>query len=93
MCHIRYGMKMTLHIDDDLLARVMAATGANSKTAAIDIALREVDRRATLMRLASEGLGLSADALKEAIDPAYNLEESRERETPIKYGRNTRSRR
>ena len=86
-------MKMTLHIDDDLLSRVMAATGTSSKTAAIDIALREVDRRANLMRLASEGLGLSADALRDAIDPAYNLDETRKRETPIKYGRNTRSRR
>ena len=71
----------------------MAATGTSSKTAAIDLALREVDRRATLMKLASEGLGLSADALREAIDPSYNLDEVRERETPAKYGRNPRSRR
>ena len=84
---------MTLHIDEDLLGRVMAATGANSKTAAIDLALREMDRRANLVRLASEGLGLSPEALREAIDPAYNLEDNRGQETPLKYGRNTHSRR
>jgi Arc/MetJ family transcription regulator len=86
-------MKMTLHIDDDLLARVMEATGAGSKTAAIDLALREVDRRAKLVKLASEGLGVSGDALRDAIDPNYTLEHERRRETPVTYGRNSRSRR
>ena len=45
-------MKMTLHIDDDLFQRVMAANGITSKTAAVDFALREIDRRAKLARLA-----------------------------------------
>jgi Arc/MetJ family transcription regulator len=35
-------MKMTMHIDEALLAEVMAATGAESKTAAVDAALRKV---------------------------------------------------
>lgn len=35
-------MKMTMHIDEALLAEVMAATGAKSKTAAVDAALRKV---------------------------------------------------
>ena len=85
-------MKMTLHIDDELLARVMAATGAESKTRAIDLALREVDRKAKLVKLASEGLGLTPNELKDALDPAYNLEEMRRRETPVNYGRKPRSR-
>ena len=84
-------MKMTLHIDDELLARVMAATGAESKTKAVDLALREVDRRSKLVRLASEGLGLTADELKDAVDPAYNLEDMRNLETPVNYGRKPRS--
>ncbi|MBI2948619.1 MAG: type II toxin-antitoxin system VapB family antitoxin [Verrucomicrobia bacterium] len=83
---------MTLHIDDELLARVMAATGAESKTKAIDLALREVDRKATLVRLAREGLGLTPDELKDAVDPAYDLDEMRRRETPVNYGRKSRSR-
>jgi Arc/MetJ family transcription regulator len=63
-------MKMTMHIDEALLARVMAATGNPSKTAAVEFALKELDRRTELKRLASEGLGLSADELREAFDPA-----------------------
>jgi Arc/MetJ family transcription regulator len=85
-------MKMTMHIDDGLLARVMEATGANSKTKAIDLALREMDRRAKLTRLATEGLGLGPDALKESVDPAYDLAAMRERSTPVTYGRKPRAR-
>jgi Arc/MetJ family transcription regulator len=84
-------MKMTMYIDDDLLARVMEATGATSKTKAIDLALREMDRRAKLIKLSAEGLGLGPDELKDAIDPAYNLEEMRRRETHITYGRKRRT--
>ena len=86
------GMKMTLHIDDGLLARVMEATGAASKTMAIDLALREMDRRAKLVSLATEGLGLGPDELKDAVDPSYDLDEMRRRETPVIYGRKSRSR-
>jgi Arc/MetJ family transcription regulator len=85
-------MKMTLHIDEALLARVMAATGAASKTMAIDLALREMDRRSTLIKLASEGLGLGPGELREEIDPAYDLIEMRRREMPATYGRKPRSR-
>lgn len=92
-CHTLYGMKMTFHVDEALLERVMSATGASSKTMAIDIALREMDRRATLLKLASAGLGLSADELKESIDPAYDLDELRHRETLLNYGRKPRPRR
>lgn len=84
-------MKMTMYIDDELLARVMEATGTTSKTRAIDLALREMDRRARLIKLASAGLGLSPDELKESVDPAYALEASRRLETPINYGRKPRS--
>lgn len=91
-CHTMDGMKMTLHIDDALLTRVMAATGAESKTKAIDLALREVDRRATLVKLANAGLGLTADEMRDAIDPAYDLGTERMRETPVPYGRKSRPR-
>jgi hypothetical protein len=70
----------------------MDATGATSKTKAIDLALREMDRRAKLVKLASAGLGLSGDELKEAVDPAYNLDNLRRLETPPNYGRKPRSR-
>lgn len=86
-------MKMTMHIDDSLLERVMAATGANSKTKAIDLALREMDRKAELKRLTAEGLGLSADALKEVFDPASAVAELAPASKPVHYGRKPRSRR
>ena len=83
---------MTLHIDDGLLERVMAATGAKSKTMAIDLALREMDRKHTLAKLTAEGLGLSPEELKETVDPAYDLAKMRQSETPVTYGRKPRSR-
>lgn len=85
-------MKMTMYIDDDLLARVMEATGTTSKTKAVDLALREMDRKAKLVKLAYAGLGLSPDELKEVVDPAYHLKEIRRHETPASYGRKPRSR-
>lgn len=86
-------MKMTLHIDAELLERVMAAVGAASKTQAVDLALREMDRRTRLTRLAAEGLGLSAEELKEVVDPAYDLGAVRQRETGVHYGRKPGARR
>lgn len=86
-------MKMTMYIDDELLARVMEATGATSKTKAIDLALREMDRRAKLIKLSAAGLGLTGDELRDAVDPAYNLEAMRQRETPVNYGRKPGARR
>ena len=70
----------------------MAATGAESKTKAIDLALREMDRKATLSKLANEGLGLSVLELKETVDPDYDLDVMRLKETPVNYGRKPRSR-
>ncbi|HYK88499.1 MAG TPA: type II toxin-antitoxin system VapB family antitoxin [Acidobacteriota bacterium] len=63
-------MKMTMHIDEALLKRVMAATGVTSKTRAVDLALRDLDRRAELKRLAEKGLGISTAELKEVFSPA-----------------------
>ena len=80
-------MKMTMYIDDDLLARVMEATGTTSKTKAVDLALREMDRKAKLIKLSAAGLGLGPDELRETVDPAYDLETLRRREIPTNYGR------
>ena len=89
-----YGMKMTMHIDDDLLARVMSATGAESKTKAIDLALREIDRRSRLVELATRGLGLTGDELKESFDPAsYPETPFAVAEKPVTYGSKPRTRR
>jgi len=86
-------MKMTLYIDDELLGRVMEATGATSKTKAVDLALREIDRRAKLVKLSATGLGLTADELKDAIDPRYDLQVMRHQERPATYARKPAARR
>ncbi len=73
-------MKMTLHIDEALLERVVAAYGCDSKTAAVDFALRELERKYRLAGFARTGLGFSAAELREAVDPEYDVLASR-RET------------
>jgi Arc/MetJ family transcription regulator len=63
-------MKMTMHIDEDVLAEVMKATGAKSKTKAVAAALNEMARKAKLKAILKEGLGLSSAELKNLFDPA-----------------------
>ena len=75
-------MKLTMHIDDALLERVMKAHDISSKTKAVDFALREVDRRATLKRLAETNLGLTEKEILNAFDNRYNVIEMRVAETP-----------
>lgn len=66
-------MKMTMHIDDALLENVVRLTGASSKTEAVSIALKEMDRRARLAEFGRTGLGFTRAELMEAVDPAYDL--------------------
>jgi Arc/MetJ family transcription regulator len=84
--HIVYGMKMTMHIDEKLLASVMKEYGFESKTEAVEKALWEMDRRAKLARFAKEGLGLTPEELADAVDPDYDLMAMRVAEIPPKYG-------
>jgi Arc/MetJ family transcription regulator len=46
-------MRTTLNLDDDLVARAMSATHASTKTAAIEMGLRELLAKAARERLAS----------------------------------------
>lgn len=75
-------MKMTMHIDEGILARVMKWSGAASKTEAVDLALKEMDRKARLAEIGKTGLGLSRAELMEAVDPGYDLMALRLAETP-----------
>lgn len=63
-------MKMTMHIDEEVLNRVMKITGASTKTEAVEIALKEMARRHKMKELFSAGLGLAPSELREAFDPA-----------------------
>lgn len=62
-------MKMTMHIDEDVLDRVMKITGASTKREAVEIALNEMARRHKLKELLSQGLGLTPDQLKAEFAP------------------------
>jgi Arc/MetJ family transcription regulator len=54
-------MKMTMHIDEIVLAQVMELTGAKTKTQAVEIALREMARRHQMRKLFRESFGLSPE--------------------------------
>ena len=64
-------MKMTMHIDEDTLAEVMKITGAPSKTKAVEMALKELARKAKLKAILSKGLGMTPAELKNAFHPGY----------------------
>lgn len=86
-------MKMTLNIDDGLLERVMTVTGAKTKTEAIDLALRELDRRARLIEVLGRDHGLTPADWRNAFEPDYDVTALRAAEAPVTYGRKPRSRR
>ena len=73
--YCRINMKMTMHIDEDVLSRVMKITGATTKTEAVEIALTEMARRHKMKELFSAGLGLTSEELKNSFDPASYPEE------------------
>lgn len=78
-------MKITLNVDDALLDRVVKTTGSKTKTAAIDYALREVDRRARLTEVLGKGTGLRGKELANMFDPASDPNTLRAAEDPAKY--------
>lgn len=80
-------MKMTMHIDDDLLKRVMDIYELETKTDAIHFALMELERRAAMKEFIGKGLGLDSSDFEDAIDPAsYGESALRVAEDPVTYG-------
>jgi hypothetical protein len=79
-------MKMTMHIDEALLGRVMKANGLESKTETIAYALSELDRRGRLKAYATKGLGLSKAELGDSVIEGYDLDAMRMAEIPGSYG-------
>lgn len=63
-------MKLTVNLDGEVLDKVVEITGSTTKTEAIMIALREVERKARLVEVLREGLGASEAELKSMFDPA-----------------------
>lgn len=64
------GMKLTFNVDGELLERVVRQTGARTKTEAIQIALREIDRRGRLVEVLREGCGIGPEDLRHLFAPA-----------------------
>lgn len=85
-------VKVAMRIDEALLEKAMALAGIESKTAAVDMTLREFVRRGSLVKELTTGLDLGPAALKELFDPGYDLETLRRAETPASYGRKSRTR-
>jgi hypothetical protein len=85
-------MKMTMHIDEDILAEVMKITGVASKTGAVEMALNEMVRKYRFKKIAKAGLGLTAEELKNVWEEPFAEESLRVAEEAPTYGRK-RSRR
>lgn len=79
-------MKMTMHIDEALLKRVMEAYECETKTEAVELALRELDRRVRFKELGKRGLEMTPEELADAVDSNYDLNAMRVAETPTKHG-------
>ncbi len=77
-------MKMTMHIDEELLDRVIKVTGAASKTEAVSIALKEMDRKIRLAEFGKKGLGLTKAEIRAAVaeDDTMFLRVAEEPATP-----------
>ena len=78
-------MKMTMHINEDVLADVVKITGVESKTKAVEFALTEMVRRHRLKELAKKGLGLTAEELRNAWEDPFPQESLKAAERPVKY--------
>lgn len=65
-------MKMTMHIDEVLLERVMREYEFPSKTEAVEAALRELDRQMRIREFRKNGLGLTPDELANSVYPDYD---------------------
>jgi len=80
-------MKMTMHIDEALLDRVMEAHGFATKTEAVEAALKEMDRKVRLKAFFKSGLGFTPAELKASVDPAYDPIALRVAEMPPRHGK------
>ncbi|MBL9160400.1 MAG: type II toxin-antitoxin system VapB family antitoxin [Verrucomicrobiales bacterium] len=76
-------MKTTIEIDEKKLNRIMSLTGIGTMKEAVDWALNEALRLATIDRVMEQPW--SAEEAREAVDPAYDLIAIRNSTTPVSY--------
>lgn len=78
-------MKMTMHIDAELLARVMEEYEIETKTEAVHFALNELDRKRRLNEFMKEGgLQMTPEELKNMFFDDYDPSAIAEKEIPYK---------
>lgn len=84
-------MKMTMFVDEALLARVMKLTGIKTKTETVALALREIERDRKLSKFLKARKANAID-WKNAVDPKYDLMKLRLADMPSHYrtGRGSR---
>lgn len=75
-----------MNFDDALLDRVMKLSGAKTKTAAVDYALREVERREVRLKLLQEGMEIEKRLEGSVFSPGYDVMAARIAEKEARYG-------
>ena len=80
-------MKMTMHIDEDLLKRVMEQYGFVTKTEAVEAALMELDRQNRYEAFVAEPCPFTPDDFGNAVAPGYDPLAMRVAEKPDGYGK------
>lgn len=73
-------MKTTVEVDEHKLKRVMMLCGMRTRRDAIDLALTELERKASFKSLLSRKWDTAI--LREAVDPDYSVLELRDQEKP-----------
>jgi Arc/MetJ family transcription regulator len=80
-------MKMTMHINEDVLAEVMRITGVPSKTRAVEVALGEMVRKHRFKEIAKAGMGLSPEELKDVWEDPFPEDSLKAAEEPVPHVR------
>jgi hypothetical protein len=65
-------MKMTMHIDEKVLAEVMEVFGFETKTDAVNTALKEMIRKRKLREMMKSGMGLKKGEYAGGLVPGYD---------------------
>jgi len=76
-------MKMTMHIDEEALAEVIEMFGCESKTEAVNFALKEVVRRKKLRAYLKKGTGMTPEEIRNSVEPGYDPTRLRVAEPPF----------
>ncbi|MCH8528779.1 MAG: type II toxin-antitoxin system VapB family antitoxin [Kiritimatiellae bacterium] len=79
-------MKMTMHIDEDLLKNVMEYYDFVTKTEAVHAALLELDRRRRYDELLNEPVEWGENELRDSVAPGYDPIAMRVAESSGYYG-------